>query len=63
MKRNWARANDKSIARGVAVAKGGKVVVAADLPEAFRGKRVHAKAWAVYGGEVHQGSATTVERK
>jgi hypothetical protein len=63
MKRNWARANDKAIARGVVVATGGRASVAADLPEAFRGKKVHAKAWAVFGGEVHQGSASTVEKR
>ena len=63
MKRNWARANAKALARGKGVAKDGKVVFAAALPEAFRKRLVHAKAWAVFGGDVHQGAATTPDRR
>jgi hypothetical protein len=53
-----ARANEKVVARAKVVAKGGAASVSFDVPEAWRGKKLCVKAWAVYGGDVHQGAWT-----
>lgn len=59
MKANHRKANDKALWRGVVKAADGVATAEAPIPEAWRGKRVHAKAWAVFGDDVHQGAATT----
>ncbi len=59
MKANHARANDKALWRKTLSGGAGGVGAEAEVPEAWRGKRLHVKAWAVFGDDVHQGSATT----
>ena len=52
------RANEKALARATVVAREGAASVVFEVPEAWRGKKLCVKAWAVYGGDVHQGAWT-----
>ena len=51
-----ASSNDKSIARGGATASGGVATIRLVVPAAWRSKPLFAKASAVFGDDVHQGS-------